>query len=842
MSGASIQRPGYLPEAKTIDSPCLPGTPGRSGESSPRPEISDDAPQNGGSSPCSSEAQSAFDAAAAEQRIRSLLGRARSREPSPATSGATLESVGAPATPPRTEVKPRRLKLVQGAKHGHVDAGNAVRGCYAFDLYLQPNYKFLADPGQLSGAHQPPLTSLAQDPSHALGHEALPADAGAFAADTATSALLGPLSFLASRTAYRLAKASLAGKRALSRRIGENEKRQAALTPTSRAGEAQGVALAVEKETLERAKKNASSRFRESALLAVGHGAVAVKTAFGLGTKVASAAAGGGASAAGVATAATVLGAVGAFFLAPIAAFTVLAETGFSFVRSRKAKAAFKEVGPDTAAYFDAIKKTRPEGIDGEFAPAYVEFVEHKLSVREKFARRFKNWSKFRFTAAAIFGATTTTKVVIGIVALCAGGFALATPIGWALLGVGIAAALISTVGAFAFTFNRTSARYDQYHHADTELIDREFHRELAAIEAGEQPALRVEEEAPRAALVDDQPHSESQRAADAGASRMTPPVSQPAARSSARAAEDAAWRDGDDDGEDDGEEDRTPYAPQSARREMQPLLAGGAFGGPSGSDGDDDDDDAPVVAPPTVFHAAPLGFNLRARQFGMISQQGASLARFQHGLQTTYNKPAAAGLRGLLANLGARFKASFSWAATLARTFSPRAASRVYRARWAAGAARLTHTHYHAEIARGTQGWREFMRAHVGAEIDALTYKIALRASLSANAEGGSAISQSKRVDEQRLEKLQSLKARIEETARGLTFEVEAHADPVANRAFLALIQNQAAPEGLSDEEVTGALARAMKTHLERRFRDLKGVLVETEFDATRARSKASA
>jgi len=697
-------------------------------------------------------------------------------------------------TRPSPSARPSQRPALTGTKRGFMDGFHLRRGTY-LARYTD---------GTGIGRGAVPLGPAGEkNGTTYLGAEQTAGTPGGFISDSIFSMILAPL---AAGFSWHAAKQALEGLRAckalknreatLAMRIDAATRRMQAASP-----QAAPLFAAEHKVLLKKSRETTSAlklrrnNVAEAISSSADRGAVFGGLVASMVAKAAALASGKGlgalvstAGSAGVSS----LGMVASFVFAPIAGVFQLTESAYQLRRASHMKKSFDEAAPHARDY--VRERSLSPGLEG-----YAAFFDRKFGLRERFYKRFRNFARFRVAAASLLGASAAVKLGISITALAVTGFALSSPVGWVLTGLVLGAALIGTVGAAIFFFDRRRSSYDRYTYQDDALIDRDFIQNLDALDS-----------------LATQPHAHASGSRDSSrAVSQTPRVPQSHARAGLLANDWAAAN----------------AASLAANTGFAVDAGGGA------RSGDDEDDDEDTATSPAAVMPQGLGIHYRAKTFRTLDHQHAAWRTLQGHMNTHYNtrdraRPirALAGFRGLLqAAAHACFRLLGSGAISGAR--ASYAATRMKHA------ASLTHRHYRQFIAQGNPGWRDFMVSHLRAEKVLLEHKQTLRQGFT-DAPSDHPLMRKLTDDTERLAKINAFLQQLEQPAANQVFEIENAVRPTENRAFLSLIQQNARSRTRSDEDVTQVLARAIARHYRRRNRDLKGILFETELDAARIRA----
>ena len=720
-----------------------------------------------------------------------------------------------------SKLKPKDLDCQKGRNNEHFDGSRQGRAVYCGTKSLQGTVTWMAGALQPGAVGTTPLQSLAASPMNDLGTSIAPSTVSGFAADSAVGAILWPLSLMSAWTSFQDFRSA--------------RKRNHELKDPH-------------------AKEVNKLSMYENFFSFVSAGAFHIKTAIALGAKpfvlLAETKGAGMFAAMSGSGAIQGLGIAANFVLGPIAAVALMAEAAFSLRRYIRSKQEFKRTAPEARAFMEQMAKARPAGMsEEEFAQFQVykkEFFDRKYELRSSFWSRAKKMTWFRLGATAFFGATVATKFAVGIAALGAGGFLVSNPVGWALLGVTIVAAVLVTVGAFAYLYSRRRSRYEQYRRNDDPMIDKAFHQAVEKFMAERAP----KDERVTATTPTDRSEKAPARvptaralARDAVTPRSANPVSprQALSRSSSDDSHEPLF-DHEDYEDSSAPAATAAAAPQRNRNkeaspERQPLLLDPREVAQIDTDSDDDNDDN-LVQP---GHFA-LGAHARATNFNMVGSHQAAHGALTQKLGRSLGKSQKPNFGARIANIGTKLSAWCNGSFKLLRSGSWTQARVASRKHWATHARNLTSANFRQVISNHAPEWRDFMQSHLRAEHAHLTNKIATRAQIQemAGAEenlSDSPIMRNAEADAERLASVDSLIERIQNPDNERVFEFESIPDPDTNRAFLKLLGNREAPRELTDEEVDQSLARAMKTQYARRIADLKGTLFEAELDCSAAR-----
>jgi hypothetical protein len=683
----------------------------------------------------------------------------------------------------------KRRLAITGTKRGFANGFHARRGAYLL--------RYADGCGLTRGAvplgPTPDKTGLGY-----VGAEQTAGTTAGFAIDGAFGVLLAPL---AGAFSWHAAKQAAEGvnachalktrEAALKVRLDAAAARLQQATPEHAAlFQAEHAVLRKKTDENKAALKLRRNNVAEAISSAIDRGAVFGNMLASIGAKIAAVATGKGVSSliatagsAGVST----FGLVASFALAPIAGIFQLTESIFQLRRASLMKNAFDGAAPQARDYLKAHDQ------DSHIAD-YAAFFDRKFSIREKFYRRFKRFAKFRVAAASLLGASATVKVGVTIAALAVGGFALSSPVGWALTGVFLGAAILGTVGAAIFFFDRRRSSYDRYTYQDDALIDRDFIQNLDALDTPSSPTSTTTR--------GDTSHTET-------AHHTT---------RSTRASRVA------------------PAMPRSL--EHTPLLANNFIDSSSNSAGDDDDDEDSAPAPAPVAVATPSkGLHYRSGVFQTLHHQRKAWQNLRTRIDHHYNLPKRSAPLKAASGFYARISALTHALRQLAGGHGIAMARNTFERVLMKKSTAMTHGHYRQVISQGNPAWRSFMISHLRAEKSLLENKQQLRQGFS-HAPADHPLMRYHSEDNARLQKIGRFLEQVEPLAANQIFDVENISRPEENRVFLSLIEQNRRPISRTDEEVSDALARAMRKHYKRRNRDLMGILFETELDATRVRA----
>jgi hypothetical protein len=674
-----------------------------------------------------------------------------------------------------------------------------------------------------------PIQTLTASPTADVGASLAPTTNGGFAADTALGGVLLPLSLMATVTSWKDFVAA--------------RKRQRELQCSH-------------------AKSINKLSMYENLFSFISAGAFHLKTAIALAVKPVALimkAKGGAIGAASTTGAVEALGVVANFVLGPIAAAALIAEAGFSLRRYIKGRKAFTPAAEAAKARMEAAAQSRPAGMsDEEFAEFLTfkkDFFDHKLALRERFWRRAKNMSWFRLGASAFFGATTLTKVGLGIAAISAGGFFVSNPVGWALLGLTVVSAVAVTVGAFAYIYSRRRSRYEQYQRNDDPMVDKKFHQAVEAFyaqHAAEQRPAHAARQASNSSSATRTPQPATHYSADpgpaAGAQAPTLPRQARQAPKDDEALEPLMPSASASPGRPAGRTPSDPSPRQPSRRfapsGYQPLVdMPNMSGNAAPSDDDDDEDGSSQGAPAAQSNLVPHG---RVSNFHMIRNQQKAHQAITQGLARRNNKQAQGGFKRTLFNFFTKLCSYGTGAFAFSRGRGWAASRQRYQQHWVKHSRRLTSHHFRTEIAQHSPAWRAFMRVHLLSEQIHLANKQQIREDICALAGdkdlSDTDILRGQAADLARMGEIQDLLDRINAPDNARVFEAESVPDTEANRAFLKLITNRDPKRELSDEEIEHSLARAIKTQYTRRIADMKGTLFQAELDCAAPRVSPAA
>ncbi len=176
------------------------------------------------------------------------------------------------------------------------------------------------------------------------------------------------------------------------------------------------------------------------------------------------------------ANAATGLSIAGTCVLAPLYGIAATTAAGAITYKSVQKKRNFRE-GKEKV---DLLLQNRAAQIEKEEElchQKYQHFLQTKLSQRDQFYGSSVNWNKSFLTASSLYTTTSITKMTVIALALTGAGAAAANPIGASiLLGGGILSGIGMGASSLKSLHNRNKLqRYDHYHNANDSELEREF-------------------------------------------------------------------------------------------------------------------------------------------------------------------------------------------------------------------------------------------------------------------------------------------------------------------------------------------------------------------------------
>ncbi|HEU4622986.1 MAG TPA: hypothetical protein VFS42_12255 [Burkholderiaceae bacterium] len=182
------------------------------------------------------------------------------------------------------------------------------------------------------------------------------------------------------------------------------------------------------------------------------------------------------ASSVAAATAATAAGAASTIALGPLAGIGAL-YLGDRFVRKSSAKKKqFLANSTPTKTYLNAVKREATRTAEFEGIRPYHQFVHTKALQRENFYKRFVSLNKLFRTGSAVYAAGATGKAVVAGLALAGVGAAATTGGLGVLIPLGTVGGLMMGAGSVQFLVgHEKQTRYDGYFTADDPEIDRHF-------------------------------------------------------------------------------------------------------------------------------------------------------------------------------------------------------------------------------------------------------------------------------------------------------------------------------------------------------------------------------
>jgi len=216
---------------------------------------------------------------------------------------------------------------------------------------------------------------------------------------------------------------------------------------------------------------------------AVSGGAILAGTTTKLGTQIGLTAASGGTAniqnfltgSAAATAGTTALGAASTFALAPVAALGAIGLGAAFSIKSHKKFKNLKQRTIPTMDYFKEIRNEKnPEKTDA--LEKYQYFIHTKIDQRERFYKDFDRSNKLFLAASSVYGAGAIGKAVIVGAALAGVGL-LSNPV---TLGATVGVAAVGGIGMALnshqfLTGHGKQHRYDEYLNTDIPLIDRHF-------------------------------------------------------------------------------------------------------------------------------------------------------------------------------------------------------------------------------------------------------------------------------------------------------------------------------------------------------------------------------
>jgi len=509
--------------------------------------------------------------------------------------------------------------------------------------------------------------------------------------------------------------------------------------------------------------------------------------------------------------------------LAPISITFLFGESAFSLRQASRRKRIFEAGLPGARAMVEQYRQAAQDSENSALG-AYAKSLEAKLLRREKFFKRDLRSLKVRMLANSLLASGMAVKFGLGVAAV-AGGFAMASGVGWAVMGGLMAIGLVATVGSLVVWRGFARSRYESYRQSDDPNIDKAFQLALETIEAkrSDVDSLKNLVSAPAPA------HGSSEPSATASRPRSTdePPLRGPRGLG--------------------GEAARSAGGQRMHSGATRPLLASSFDPSANASGGDDDDDDdddgtgshhsAPVVAAGgMVSHAMSCRSQMHA---GFAQQRHAHQAFTQKAFGTSrvQQRGMKGVLRGLLVRLGGGLRALGGWA----QGANAAHARAVYRDHLVRHAPKISAWHYHRAINSGHASWKAFLGAHLAALKSNLTVKAQAREALI-DAHRGAAEGQGPSLTADEVKLLEASYTRDEHVMTAINqleagLERNAPIDDV-NQKFHTLLGFKKADETVSGERVAEDLARFMQKTYGRHNRDLRGMLVELELEAGRVRA----
>ncbi|MFN7835005.1 MAG: hypothetical protein ACK5NY_04325 [Burkholderiaceae bacterium] len=380
------------------------------------------------------------------------------------------------------------------APHAHAHAHDHAGGVIAVDLdeaahALYAVSRYVTDviqngPSSLPQAVRDDAQALGENPLHAFRNEMLPHGVADFVAAVTASLGVLPLAGLAISAGVHEIQHAAAALKKLGKTEAQLREKQIILERLGNTLLTSGYAKelrAQARKDLSFAKKLARSDFGIGLSSALSGTAIAAKSIIDLVVNAAAVALTKKFIVtdmvnqyAGIGLAATISGAAGTLVFGPLAG-VFAASLGVFFVRKSTAKLSqlrqdFKSTQADLRWLLGPTEQNDP------VAKAYKAFIEKQGKKRISFFKRFSRWNKVFMTGSGLYAASATTKMVVASVALAGIGALSITPVGWALLGVGIVGAVVMGVGSLMFFKGHPiQGRYSGHTAADHSSIDREF-------------------------------------------------------------------------------------------------------------------------------------------------------------------------------------------------------------------------------------------------------------------------------------------------------------------------------------------------------------------------------
>lgn len=365
-----------------------------------------------------------------------------------------------------------------GVGHGNavvVDLDEAVHGLYAAVSYAMVGaskgsshivQELRADADLMA---EKPLTWL-QESTHAHG-------AGDLGVSIAVSAVLIPLAFLAMHAGVHEIKHAWHCARVLDARMAKNKEELQALSEVSGRHapwreqqiellQRELARLLLAKKELEFVREQVQWDKHIGAYTLISGASIAARAATDTSVKIATAAAGQGAT--GMTLTTTAASILGNFFLGPIAAVGAVG-LGVSMVaKSHRRNASFIGEKKSAEQYLQRMPAT-PDN------KSYLAFSNEKLRQHRYFYRHFARWNKGFLVGSSIYAASTFVKFIALILAFAAG--VSLGPVGLGLLlAGGTIGGILMGVCSHQFLFGHgRQGRYQRYSQSDDHELDRHF-------------------------------------------------------------------------------------------------------------------------------------------------------------------------------------------------------------------------------------------------------------------------------------------------------------------------------------------------------------------------------
>lgn len=362
--------------------------------------------------------------------------------------------------------------------HDHVlpiDLDEAVHGAYAVaQQAIKANNKSRHD-----SINEPTDTPL-----HALGSEAIPVGVADVAVNLATAGVMVPLAALAIKAGiHEIQQANQLEQHLQHKKQLHLEQLNAKHLSHAQRNATQNTVNLVENSIKDNhlAKKVGLSSLSSGVAIAL-KGILDIGITIGTGIKGALTAAGffnGATVLTNSATSLSVLGGlslVGNIVLAPLTGAFATALGWFITQKTRFQLRHQKIDGGGANIWLKQwlTQKTIQQEDVTESQKVYQKFIERQHLKRTHFFKRFKKWNQTFLIGSGLYTASAVTKAVVLGVTLGGIGFALSTPTGWALLGIGLAGALIMGIGSIAFLRGHDKqSRYANHRHTNHPDIDR---------------------------------------------------------------------------------------------------------------------------------------------------------------------------------------------------------------------------------------------------------------------------------------------------------------------------------------------------------------------------------